>query len=560
MKNINSIKTWISKHKIFSSIIAITFAIICYAVIWGFGGNSQETRYVLANVERGTIVSSVSGTGQVSASNQIDLKPRASGNTNVSGNITYIAVKASQKVRQGQLLFSLDDRDARKTVRNAETSLETAQLALDKFKQAPKNADVLTIKQAIANAETSRTDAEKAVTDAYRNLLNTSTAASSSNSSDTQTPPMIIGTYTKDQEATIVINIYQTGNGAYFSASSVPAGIVSGAGEVTTAVSQPIGDSGLYIKFATTSPSGQSWIINLPNKSVTAYDANYIAYQNALENQKRVKDVADLTVAQNNQKLIDLLEPDALDLRAKQLAVDQAQNTLNDAKQALQDYSVTAPFSGVISTVPVQEGELVTSNTVLATLITEKQFAEISLNEVDVAKIKIGQKVTLTFDAIPDLSMSGKVAEIDSTGMVSQGVVTYIVKVSFDTQDNRIKPAMSVSAAIITDIKQDVLVVPNSAVKSQNGSSYVEKFNTPLTPPTDGGVGSISKIIPNKIPVEVGIANDSQSEIISGLKEGDEIITRTILPTTAKTTTAPSIFGSPATGNRGSGGGGFQAR
>src|SRR5207248_903868 len=105
-------------------------------------------------------------------------------------------------------------------------------------------------------------------------------------------------------------------------------------------------------------------------------------------------------------------------------------------------------------------------------------------------------KATLTFDAIPDLTISGTVAEIDSLGTVSQGVVTYNVKISFDTQDSRIKGAMSVSAAIITEVKQDVLVVLNSAVKSSSGASYVEMFDTPLAAPTDvslGSSGSISK-------------------------------------------------------------------
>jgi multidrug efflux pump subunit AcrA (membrane-fusion protein) len=149
------------------------------------------------------------------------------------------------------------------------------------------------------------------------------------------------------------------------------------------------------------------------------------------------------------------------------------------------------------------------------------------------------------------------VAEIDSVGTVSQGVVTYNVKMSFDTQDDRVKPGMSVSAAIITDIKQDILVVPNSAVKSQSGMSYVEMFDMPLPAPVDGLIGSISKIAPNKIPVEVGLANDSDTEITSGIKEGDEIVTRTILPSasTKTATAAPSLFGS-AGGNRGTTGGG----
>jgi HlyD family secretion protein len=105
-------------------------------------------------------------------------------------------------------------------------------------------------------------------------------------------------------------------------------------------------------------------------------------------------------------------------------------------------------------------------------------------------------------------------------GTVSQGVVTYTVKIGFDTQDDRVKTAMSVSAAIITDIKQDVLLVPNAAVKKSNNEQYVE-------------------ILENNIPryqaVEVGLSNDTMTEITSGLKEGDKVITQTITGNTTST-------------------------
>lgn len=213
------------------------------------------------------------------------------------------------------------------------------------------------------------------------------------------------------------------------------------------------------------------------------------------------------------------------------------------------DYFVRAPFAGTLAKVNIKKSDTVSAGTVVATLITKKQLAEISLNEVDVAKVKIGQKATLTFDAVAGLAISGIVADIDTIGTVSQGVVTYIVTISFDTQDERIKPGMSVSGVIITETKQDVLIVPNSAVKSlpansgagQASQSYIEMLQT----------------LKNKtvrIKVQTGLSNDTQTEIISGIKEGDEIITRTILPTTTASSTAPSIFGSPATGNRGAGG------
>jgi multidrug efflux pump subunit AcrA (membrane-fusion protein) len=141
-----------------------------------------------------------------------------------------------------------------------------------------------------------------------------------------------------------------------------------------------------------------------------------------------------------------------------------------------------------------------------------------------VAKVKVNQKVTLTFDAIEDLNITGEVAEIDALGTVTQGVVNYGVKIIFDTQDERVKSGMSVSAAIITDIKQDVLLVPNAAVKSNNGQ-YVEV---------------LENNIPRNQTVETGLSNDTMTEITSGLKEGDKVITQTITANTTQTQTQSS--------------------
>jgi hypothetical protein len=163
------------------------------------------------------------------------------------------------------------------------------------------------------------------------------------------------------------------------------------------------------------------------------------------------------------------------------------------------------------------------------------------LNEVDVAKIKADQKATLTFDAIEGLTISGAVAEINTIGTVSQGVVSYTVKIGFDTQDDRIKPGMSVSAAIITNMKQDVLTIPNNAIKMQGTERYVELFDTPLPTATDTQ-GVASSAAPRRQTVETGISNDTMTEIVSGLKEGEQIVTRTITSTQTTTQTAPSLF------------------
>ena len=191
----------------------------------------------------------------------------------------------------------------------------------------------------------------------------------------------------------------------------------------------------------------------------------------------------------------------------------QAENSLLDARQKLADYFIRAPFDGVIAVVNVEKGYSVSASTVVTTIITKQRTAKIAFNEVDVAKVKIGQKVTLTFDAIEGLSISGEVAEIDSIGTVSQGVVNYNVKIVFDTQDDRVKPGMSVSAAVITDVKQDVLLVPNSAVKSDGNGQYVE---------------FLINNAPQSQSVEAGLSNDTMTEIKSGIKEGDKIVIQTI--------------------------------
>jgi len=153
----------------------------------------------------------------------------------------------------------------------------------------------------------------------------------------------------------------------------------------------------------------------------------------------------------------------------------------------------------------------------------------VTLNEVDAAKVKTGQKAVVTLDAIPDLEITGKVSSVDTLGTVSQGVVSYTIEIVFDSQDERIKPGMSVSASIITDVKTDVLMVPNAALKSANNLSYV------LVPsaadlknlPANSAAGVVLVQTPSQQTVEIGLTNDEYTEITSGLKQGETVVVGT---------------------------------
>ena len=318
--------------------------------------------------------------------------------------------------------------------------------------------------------------------------------------------------------------------------------------DTTKLIADAIKNSSNYLDFV--SSSMQSHNFNLP--------AIITTHQTILnsDTSKTNSDLTNLLSTQTNIKNDkDAFPSTNLDLQSSELSVTQKQNALQDAKNALADYYVYAPFDGTIASVPVVVGDSASST--LGTIITSQQVAVMSLNEVDVAKLSLGQKATLTFDAVPDLTITGKVVQIDSIGTVSSGVVNYNVKISFDTNDSRVKPGMSVNATIITNIKQNVLTVANSAVKtlpaqaSQNETSYVETFDTALSTPLIGVQGSPSIVLPIKKDVLVGISNDTVTEISSGVKEGDIIVTKTITGTsTTKTTSTKSILGGMSSGPR----------
>ena len=168
------------------------------------------------------------------------------------------------------------------------------------------------------------------------------------------------------------------------------------------------------------------------------------------------------------------------------------------------------------------------------------------MNEIDAARAQIGQKASLTFDAIPDLTLTGQVREIDAIGTASQGVVTYNAKIIFDTQDDRVRPGMSVSAEIVAETKTDVLTVPNAALKSQNGSfAEVVDNISPQVSLTANVSAAFLPNLPRRQEVEIGISNDEVTEIKSGLKEGDIVVVRTLQGDQGAQTkpSRPGLFG-----------------
>lgn len=569
-----SVKKYAFAHKFISAIVIV---VLLGGGWWVYGKATAahaETRYVLGNVEKGTIISTVSGSGQVSASRQLDIKPE------VSGKLIYIGVKPGQKVQQGALIAEVDPTSAQKALRDAQNNLETAKLTLEKLQKPVTGLSLIQAQNAVTSAQDSLTktysDSESdivaaflALPDIMSGLQNIVIGTTASHGSQWNIDYYRDASANYDSKAFSyrddAYNTYITAKAAYDktfadyqAAGNSPStatieSLAAETNDMLKTIAAALKSSNSFIQFYSDTITNHN---QNPSSVATAAIASLGSYISTATNQLSALsgDTTSIKTGKQNiiektQSLADLTDgPDDLDVRSDQLTIQQRQDAVTDAQDTLAKYYVRAPFAGTITAVNAYVGDDA-GTAAVASIITPQQIVELSLNEVDAAKVKVGNKATLTFDAIDDLSLTGSVAQVDSVGAVSQGVVSYKVQISLDTQDVRVKPGMTVNASIQTDVHTDVLTVPSSAVKTTNGVSVVQVFTPPLAD-TGGTAGVVSKTLPVPVQVTTGISDDTNIEILSGLTEGEQVVTRTISGTAAAATTRTT------TTNRGGFGGG----
>ena len=550
--------SFFSQHKIITGIVVLMLAGGGYWTYKTYYGASGETKYVLATVTKGAIIVSVSGSGQVSTSNQLDIKPK------VSGDVVYIGVKNGQGVGAGALLIQLDAKDAQKAVRDAQIGLESANLSLDIIKQSSANIEKLTADGFNAVGATFL-ELPKVIT-GLEDVVFDKTISSYGNLVDSKDRYLIdplvksMENLARDARSYYDDNFKEYQQVTRRDNADAIIGLIRNTYTNATVLADALKSAQHLLDFIDDYYKQKGAIISpIYASRFLQHKTNISSFINLVS-----PHLSNLLSVKSN------IEDAPLSVESQQLTIKQRKNALLDAQEKLADYYLRAPFAGLLTKIIPKQGDAVSAGSAVTTLITYQKLAEISLNEVDVAAIKLGQQATLTFDAVPNLMISGQVVEIDSIGAVSQGVVTYNVKITFDTQDERIKSGMSVSASIITDVKQNILIISNSAVKLQGDDRYVEM-------PDVGELVTLASVDKNGVIliyptqrqiVTVGISNDEFTEINSGLKEGDLVVARTITSQAATTSNGNQqspgfrIPGLPGQrggfGGGGRGGGGFR--
>jgi len=602
------IKASFAAHKAATAIIAVTCVIGAYGIYHSASTASAATQYVLSPVRLGSITQTVTGTGQVSAENQLDVEPE------VSGTITSVAVTVGQRVHKGDLLATIDPSTAL-------TDLQSAKIAYAKFTEPPTQTNLDNAQSAV---DKSYTDAWSAISTLFnsvptplaglKDLFYSQDGYLAEQKSTNLTP-------TGHDYRTVAAAAYDKAAAEYLTAlQEYKSSSLSS--DHATIEALLAGSSAFADDYSAALKSTQSAVTfistNQPNyekgtEATAVSDAN--SWASDANSEVSSLQSASASIESANNALSDLTKgPDPLDVQSQAISLQQKQD-------AYDKYFVRAPFDGVVGKIGAKVYDTAGSGTAIATIVSDAKIATISLNEVDAAKVQNGQPVSITFDAIDGLVATGTVSQVDLVGTVSSGVVSYGVKISIATPDNRIKPGMSLNVTITTNQISNVLVVPSSAIKTQGSQSYVQVLSTTATPASatasstgglrrggsggqsasstgafpgsanassttlynasstrrfGGGFASStyasytgsasaagsgfggtartmtvsSATLPQLIVVTVGASDDTNTQILSGLNPGQLVVTRTIAASSAAATAAPSLLSSLGAGGR----------
>lgn len=444
----------------------VTIVIILALVAGGYFAFSQyqaQQRALAASniqtvlAERGDLTATVGATGIVRA-NQTSILA-----WQTSGTVEKVTTEFGQLVNAGQELAALRKTSLAQNIIMAEADLVNAQKALDELYETDLS---------LAEAENALTNAKKAVEDAQNRVSSLSKPAREVDIDSAKATVLL---------AKIKLDKARDKYKPYENKAE---------NNVIRAT--------LFNQLAEAQQQYDAAVRRLNNlqgtvsdTTLSIADSNLALAQAQLEEAQRVYD--SLTSG-----------PDSADESALKTRIAAAQATINLAY-------ITAPFMGTITEVHIKPGDQVAPGTVAFRLDDLSHLLlDVQVSEVDINRIKVGQGIILTFDAIPGKEYHGLVTQVAVVGTSNQGVVDFTVTVELTDADEAVKPGMTAAVNVIVEQLEDVLLVPNRAVRVRDGKRVVYVLRSDIPEPVD---------------IVLGASSDTYSEVVQGgLKVGDQIV------------------------------------
>jgi HlyD family secretion protein len=269
--------------------------------------------------------------------------------------------------------------------------------------------------------------------------------------------------------------------------------------------------------------------------------------------QRNKKLLADGIISQGDFDLAETARDAAkASLKAAEGSLAQTRGSLMQARTNLRYSIIRSPVDGIVISRAIDVGQTVAASFQTPTLFTiaqdlTKMQIEVSVDEADISRVKLGQQATFTVDAYPEQKFGGKVVQIRSAPVMNQNVVTYVVVVNVDNRDLKLMPGMTANVSIVIAKKDDIIKIPPAALRFKpktadtSAGTAKTKPGSSAAPAAKGGEGgakpgerkggggqlvyALKDGKPSAVSIKTGIANSSSIELTEGeLKEGDELI------------------------------------
>jgi multidrug resistance efflux pump len=554
------------------ALITIVFAggLYYYFGIYGATDAASDASFFVVNtVERGEVTSGIQTTGDIIAAQKLDIDVYKQ-----LSRIDVVNVSNGSHVEEGHILLSFDKNDAYVDTQSSKVAVAEAELALQEEQENVNdpNTEIRTKENQIAGYKKTISDTQQDIKDAYRNFLNEDLIVEAHSDRDSELAgriaPTLSGRYVSDTQGQYVIEVYASSAESGYSYRV--SGLESGVGSVVFGKSVDLGSLGLKITFPSDTTANDKWIVYVPNTEIATYSETKRAYDEAVSNLEKTITDTEVSLANAEQELKNLQTTDSSSYR--NLSIEKAETTLAEAQQRLsqnydvvQDRDIVAPFAGTVEGMEnVVAGATPTGGTSdtinLGTLISDEFLTTFSLSATDVAKVYVGQKVKVTVTSFVEQPVFEATVTQISSLPDSSGVAQYMVQalLTYDrtTAELVLREGMLADIEVVENENPDALRIPTSAITYEQGKPKVTVVDS-LTEEQKQQVERMGivrtqgvALATYDVEVELGIIGQYYVEVLSGLSEGDTIVTSSSAPAETGSVVEQAGFG-PAGGGGG---------
>jgi multidrug efflux pump subunit AcrA (membrane-fusion protein) len=492
MKNLFiKVKEWVKNHKIISAIIIV----VVIVAVFFLGKKNSNTERIAVKV--GTVVETVQASGKTKAAEDANLGFVR------SGKVSKVYVKIGDSVRAGDILVALDQGEEYANLLKAQAELSSETSKLDDVQVAFADAKLNLISK-INDAYTKSDDALRNYSDQFFSgtapslSFRETYSSNGTNVTVTVDPALRLSLISKRSSLNDLLHEWGVSILGMGPSSDLDKYLADAKKNLNT-VKIFLDELSLAVNNSAAPSQEFSTIFASQRSDVSTARTNInTALTNLLDSIGKYNS-AKLEVGMRNQSI-----------SAQESKILSNKANVQASEAVLSQMIIRAPFDGLITSSDISVGEIVDPGKNVISIISKNNLEiESNVSEVNIGKIQIGNSVNITLDAFPGQVFGGKVTYIEPAATIVDNVVTYKVTVAINEQNKELKSGLTANLVIETIRKESVVNIPQYAVTSRNGKSYVQKIENNKTIETEVMLG---------VKGSNGIV-----EVLSGISEGDAL-------------------------------------